>query len=176
VNCTACIDACDDIMDSINLPKGLIRYASIENIEKKEPFKFTPRLVAYSAVLGLLVSGMLVLLTLRSPIEATILRSQGTTFQKIEGNQLQNLYTYKIINKTKDEINVEFEVEGFSQATIKLVGKSPIVPSGGSAEGAMFVIIDNADVKDYKTKLKINLKDKENTLTTVKTTFLGPIQ
>ncbi|MGK0285774.1 MAG: cytochrome c oxidase accessory protein FixG [Salibacteraceae bacterium] len=176
VNCTACIDACDAIMESINLSKGLIRYASIENIEKKESFMFTPRLVAYSAVLGLLVSAMLVLLTLRSPIEATILRSQGTTFQKIEGERLQNLYTYKIINKTKDSIPIEFEVEGFDKATIKLVGKSPMVPSGGSAEGAMFVIIANADVKDYKIKLKINLKEQEKTLTTVKTTFLGPTQ
>jgi cytochrome c oxidase accessory protein FixG len=40
VNCTACIDECDVIMD-VGLPKGLIRYASEDEIEKKEPFKFT---------------------------------------------------------------------------------------------------------------------------------------
>ncbi len=39
VNCTACIDECDHIMESINLPKGLIRYASENEIEKKETFK-----------------------------------------------------------------------------------------------------------------------------------------
>ena len=176
VNCTACIDACDHIMDSIGKPKGLIRYASIENIEKKEPFKFTPRLIAYSAVLGLLMSAMVVLLTLRSPVEATILRSQGTTYQKIEGGKLQNLYTYKIINKTKNEININFVVDNYSGASIKLVGNAPTVPAGGSAEGAMFIIINEDQVQAYKTKLKINLQDKENTLTTVKTMFLGPIQ
>ena len=176
VNCTACIDACDHIMDSIKKPKGLIRYASIENIEKKEPFKFTPRLIAYSAVLGLMMSLMVVLLTLRSPVEATVLRSQGTTFQKVEGNKLQNLYTYKIINKTKTEIHINFEVEGFDESVIKLVGHAPIVPPGGSAEGAMFVIVNEEDVTSYKTKLKINLKDEKEVLTTVKTTFLGPIQ
>ncbi|MGB0391545.1 MAG: cytochrome c oxidase accessory protein CcoG [Salibacteraceae bacterium] len=176
VNCTACIDACDHIMESINLPKGLIRYASIENIEKKEPFKFTPRLIAYSAVLGLLMSAMVVLLTLRSPIEATILRSQGTTYQEIEGDKLQNLYTYKIINKTKEEINVNFVVEDYDGASIKLVGNKPVVPPGGSTEGAMFVIIEGDRVLSYKTKLKINLEDKDKTLTTVKTMFLGPIQ
>ena len=41
VNCTACIDECDHIMESINLPKGLIRYASENEIEKKEKFKPT---------------------------------------------------------------------------------------------------------------------------------------
>ncbi len=54
VNCTACIDECDHIMESINLPKGLIRYASEENIEKKTPFKFTPRIKGYIAVLSIM--------------------------------------------------------------------------------------------------------------------------
>src|SRR5690606_24115217 len=40
VNCTACIDACNSIMEAVNLPKGLIRYASEENIEKKAKFEF----------------------------------------------------------------------------------------------------------------------------------------
>lgn len=44
VNCTACIDECDHIMESINLPKGLIRYASEDEIEKKETFKLTSRM------------------------------------------------------------------------------------------------------------------------------------
>ncbi len=55
VNCTACIDACDCMMEAVNLPKGLIRYASEENIEKKAPFKFTPRLKGYTAVLVILI-------------------------------------------------------------------------------------------------------------------------
>lgn len=38
VNCTACIDACDSIMDSVGYPKGLIRYASEDNILKKRAF------------------------------------------------------------------------------------------------------------------------------------------
>lgn len=38
VNCTACIDACDEIMDRVDLPRGLIRFESEENIEEKKPF------------------------------------------------------------------------------------------------------------------------------------------
>ena len=176
VNCTACIDACDDIMLSINKPKGLVRYASIENIEKKEPFKFTPRLIAYSAVLGLILSAFVMLLSLRSPVEATILRSQGTTFQKIEGGKMQNLYSYKIINKTTEEIHAKFEIDGLDAAQITLVGKAPVVPKGGSAEGALFIIIDEAEITKYKTKIKVNVIGENGVLTTVKTTFLGPMK
>ena len=176
VNCTACIDACDDIMLSINKPKGLIRYASIEDIEKKEPFKFTPRLISYTAVLGLLFSAMVILLSLRSPVDATILRSQGTTFQKVEGNKLQNLYTYKLINKTKEEMIVDFVLEDFDGGEVKLVGTIPVVPSGGAAEGALFIIIDESKITNYKTKFKIILRNNGEPLQTIKTTFLGPIQ
>lgn len=34
VNCTACIDICDEVMDKVGKPKGLIRYASVDTIEK----------------------------------------------------------------------------------------------------------------------------------------------
>ena len=176
VNCTACIDACDDIMLSIEKPKGLIRYASIEDIEKKEPFKFTPRLISYTAVLGLLMSAMVILLSLRSPVDATILRSQGTTFQKVEGNKLQNLYTYKLINKTKDEMIVDFVLEDFEGGEVKMVGSIPVVPSGGSAEGALFIVIDESKVTNYKTKFNIIINSNGQPLQTIKTTFLGPIQ
>ena len=54
-SCTACIDACDHMMESVNLPKGLIRYASEDNIAKKIPFRLTARMKGYSAVLGILV-------------------------------------------------------------------------------------------------------------------------
>ena len=59
VNCTACIDECDHIMESVGLPKGLIRYASEDNIAKKKPFQFTARMKGYSAVLFIL-TGILI--------------------------------------------------------------------------------------------------------------------
>ena len=54
INCTACIDECDTIMDKVGLPKGLIRYASEDEIVKKEKFKITTRMKGYIAVLGVL--------------------------------------------------------------------------------------------------------------------------
>lgn len=66
VNCTACIDACDEIMDKVGFDRGLIRYASEENIREKKEFTFTPRMAAYSAVLGILISVFIMLLALRS--------------------------------------------------------------------------------------------------------------
>ena len=43
INCTACIDECDVIMEKSGVIKGLIRYASEDEIVKKEKFKLTLR-------------------------------------------------------------------------------------------------------------------------------------
>ena len=85
VNCTACIDECDDMMEAVGLPKGLIRYASEDNIEKKSPFKFTARMKGYSAVLFILVGILIGMLFLRNDVEATILRLPGQLYQHKEG-------------------------------------------------------------------------------------------
>ncbi len=55
VNCTACIDACDEVMEKINRPKKLIRYDSLNGIENNTKFKFTPRMMLYSAILVVLL-------------------------------------------------------------------------------------------------------------------------
>jgi len=77
INCTACIDACDEIMDKVGFERGLIRYASEDDIEKKEKFKFNARLIAYTALLTVLVGVLITMLFLRNDVEATILRLPG---------------------------------------------------------------------------------------------------
>jgi cytochrome c oxidase accessory protein FixG len=51
VNCTACIDACDDVMLKIGKPKGLIRFASVNAIQNRITKLFTSRVWGYTAVL-----------------------------------------------------------------------------------------------------------------------------
>jgi polyferredoxin len=94
------------------LPKGLIRYASEDEIEKKEPFKFTARMKGYTTILAILVGILIGLLFLRNDVEANILRLPGQLFQH-KGENISNIYTYKIINKTNNDFNdVHFKLVG----------------------------------------------------------------
>ena len=93
VNCTACIDECDSIMDKVDLPKGLIRYASEDEITKKEKFKFTPRLKGYTAVLVILTGVLVGMMFLRNDLEANILRLPGQLYEHKEGNIISNVFT-----------------------------------------------------------------------------------
>ncbi|MBW3519473.1 cytochrome c oxidase accessory protein CcoG [Flavobacterium sp. NKUCC04_CG] len=174
VNCTACIDECDHIMESVNLPKGLIRYASEDEIVKKEKFVFTPRMKGYTAVLVILIGILCGLLFLRNDVEATILRLPGQTFEH-KGERISNVYTFKIVNKTaKDFENIHFKLAD-PKGEVILVGKPIIsIEKGEYAQGTLFVEISPAFLKSYKTNVKIEVYDGEELIETTTTNFLGP--
>ncbi|WPR70978.1 cytochrome c oxidase accessory protein CcoG [Flavobacterium sp. NG2] len=174
VNCTACIDECDTIMESVGLPKGLIRYASEDEIEKKAPFKFTTRMKGYTAILTILVGILLGLLFLRNDVEATILRLPGQLFQH-KGENISNVYTFKIINKTHNDFNdIHFELKDI-KGKLNIVGKSEFkVPKQGMSSGTLFIEINQYLLESDKTKLLIEVFEGDKKVETTTTTFLSP--
>lgn len=176
VNCTACIDECDHIMESINLPKGLIRYASEDEIEKKEKFKLTPRLKGYIAVLVILLGVLSGMLLLRNDVEARILRLPGQLFERKGETAISNVFTYKLVNKTTNSIdNVNFKVRHYN-AKVKLVSTTNniIVPKQGLAEGTLFIEMEQKDLQKDKTKLTIDVYNNDKLIETTTVNFLGP--
>ncbi|MFI0428114.1 cytochrome c oxidase accessory protein CcoG [Mariniflexile sp. HMF6888] len=176
VNCTACIDECDSIMDSVNLPKGLIRYASEDNIEKKTPFKLTARMKGYMAVLTILVGLLIGMLFLRNDVEATVLRLPGQLFEHKENNIISNVFTYKLINKTTNDIeDVSFKLLSH-KGTLKLVATSNsfTVPKSGIAKGTLFVEINNAALTGDRNRIKIGVYQGDKLIETTTANFLGP--
>ncbi|WP_439130569.1 4Fe-4S dicluster domain-containing protein, partial [Polaribacter sp.] len=175
VNCTACIDECDHIMESVNLPKGLIRYASEENIAEKKKFRFSARMKGYSAVLLILIGVLVGMLFLRNNVEATILRLPGQLYEHKENNIISNVYTYKVINKTtKDIEDVSYKILSH-KGEIKLVSNhSFIVPKQGLAEGTLFIELNAAVLKDDNIDIEIGVFSGDKLLETTVTNFLGP--
>jgi len=176
INCTACIDECDHIMESINLPKGLIRYASEDEIEKKEKFKLTPRLKGYIAVLIILIGVLSGMLLLRNDIEARVLRLPGQLYEHKEGNIISNVFTYKLVNKTNEVIeDVNFKLRKY-KGEIKLVSTNKVfsVPGQGIAKGTLFIEIDKSELRGDKNKLMIEVYSGDELIETTTVSYLGP--
>ena len=176
VNCTACIDECDLIMEKVGLPTGLIRYASEANIANKTKFRLTPRLKGYIGVLTILIGVLGGMLALRNNIEARILRLPGQLYERKDNNVISNVFTYKLINKTTDTINaLKFDIRNI-EGTIKLVSQEEFisVPAQGLAEGTLFVEISRNQLQDDKVKLIIDLLDDNDVIETTTVSFLGP--
>ena len=174
VNCTACIDECNSVMEKVNLPFGLIRYASENGIKNKQKLTFTTRMKAYTVVLIVLMGVEVFLLTTRSDYDATILRAKGMLYQEQPNDKISNLYTIKLVNKTRQSLPVEIKVENFP-AEIQLVGKELSVKNEDVSEGEFFVILKKSDVTQRKSLLEIGVYSNNKKIKTVKTNFLSNI-
>lgn len=173
-NCTACIDVCDHMMEGVGFEKGLIRYSSENGIKNKVKLAFTNRMKAYTVVLILLIGIEAGLLITRSDYDATILRAKGMLYQERPNNQISNLFTIKLVNKTRNKLPVELKIENFP-SNIELIGKSIEVKAEGVTEGEFFVFMDKTKLLGRKTKIEIGVYSNGKKIKTVKTNFLGPI-
>ena len=163
------------MMEKVGLPKGLIRYASEDNIEKKSPFKFTARIKGYSAVLFILVGILIGMLFLRNDVEATILRLPGELYQHKEEGIISNVYTFKVINKTTKEItNVNYKLLSHKGKIELVTHKDFVVPKQGLAEGTLFIEIHSSLLDKDKIALKVGVYSGDKLIETAETNFLGP--
>jgi cytochrome c oxidase accessory protein FixG len=174
VNCTACMDACDEVMDKIGRPRSLIRYDSMTGIEQRNRRLFTGRAKAYSAVLLALIILDATLLLRRSPIEAIVLRSQGQLYQTLDDAHTANLYTYQMINKTARDLPVRLRV-ATPGCQLRFVAAPPTVVKRDSlAQGVFFIDAENTALTGRKTRLVIEVYSGDKKIDELKTTFLGP--
>jgi cytochrome c oxidase accessory protein FixG len=173
INCTACMDACDTVMTKIGFEPKLIGYKSEESISTGRPFSYTIRLKAYTVVLSILMVAVVALIVTRSDIGATVLRTPGMLFQEGENNTITNLYNYKVINKTGEDMNLDIRIVN-GPGTVKLVGDNVSLPAQGTSEGALFIAIPREELDGPKTNVTVGIYNGDELVRKVKTNFIGP--
>ncbi len=178
VNCTACMDACDDVMVKIKKPTGLIRYSSEKSIKEGVPFKLPGRAKAYIAVLFVILALFVYMASNRVSVEGIILRTPGMTYQYPEGDSthILNVYNYKLINKTASDLkNVVIKVKGINNAKMQVVPeKIDVIPEFGRATGSIILTIPVSEMKGYKTPVQFEIYVDDKLVHSPKTNFLGP--
>jgi polyferredoxin len=161
-------------MESVGLPKGLIRYASEVEIVNKEKFVFNTRMKGYASVLLILTGVFIGMLFLRNDVEATILHLPGQLFEH-KGEKISNVYTFKVVNKTEHDFNNVYFKLVSPKGEIKLVGKDHFtVKKQALSEGTMFIEIDQSFLKGDKTTLQIEVYNDKELIDNETTNFLGP--
>lgn len=176
VNCTACIDACDDVMTKIGKPTGLIRPTSYSAIAEGRKKIFTPRVAGYTGVLLILMTLLTIFVSGRSDVQATMLRVPGMMYQKIDGGLVQNIYNIQFVNKTAEDIELEVVLKG-GNGTIESVGEGPVIlPAKSKIDRVFIVKLPEADLKETKTKIELELRSGDVIIDEVSTNFLGPVK
>lgn len=131
ITCGLCIDACDSIMDKVKQPRGLIRYASYKELHHNAPVvpiykRF--RVIIYTLILLVALSGIVYGFMTLSPTEFKVLHERQPLFVRLSDGSIQNKYTVKLLNKTKNTITIHFDIEGIESATLHGLSDMTIEP------------------------------------------------
>ena len=175
VGCTACIDACNDVMEKVGKPKGLIRYASENTIASGDSLHYTTRMKIYTGLCLLVLTILSVILFTRKDIDATIMRTPGILYQERGADSISNLYNIKLVNKTVEPIQLTIQLDDHD-GKIEIIGKPYIqVAKEGQGTGSFFVVVPKTRIHSRKTKLTLQLFEGTKMVSSLPTNFLGPV-
>ena len=117
IACGLCVDACNDVMEKVGLPQGLIRY----DTESKAPLRLLrPRTLYYGAIIMIVGSIMLASLLTRKPLELTVLHDRNPIYVTLSSGNIRNGYTISILNKSHEDRHYQLQLSSINNATLRI--------------------------------------------------------
>ncbi|MEX1312235.1 MAG: cytochrome c oxidase accessory protein CcoG [Candidatus Sulfomarinibacteraceae bacterium] len=159
IACTQCIDACDEVMDRIGKPRGLVRYTSQAELESGERKFLRPRLVVYSAILLVMFSTLGFSLVGKSTADVTILRGLGAPFQTLPSGEVSNQIRIKIANRTDEERSYTFELVDADHLTLVAPENPLTVGPGESQMTGAFITTQPSSFTDGVLEITLHISD-----------------
>jgi cytochrome c oxidase accessory protein FixG len=118
IGCAACIDGCDQVMEKVGRPKGLIRYATTHALERKLTSRqmlaraFRPRVLVYTAILWSVIGAAALGLWLRVPLKVDVIRDRAAIAREVEGGRIENVYRLQVMNTSEATRMFDIAVTG----------------------------------------------------------------
>tara|TARA_B110000908_G_scaffold155584_1_gene193900 strand:+ start:645 stop:1967 length:1323 start_codon:yes stop_codon:yes gene_type:complete len=132
ITCALCIDACDDVMDRIGKPRGLIDYLALaDEMAEREGTKpvpiwrhiLRPRTLIYTAMWAAIGLGFVYALFIRTDIEMTVSPVRNPTFVLQSDVSICNIYDVRLRNKSGDDREFHMNLTSDAILRIELEGR-----------------------------------------------------
>ena len=180
IGCAACIDGCDQVMDKMGYPKGLIRYttehALAEKLDRRGIWQrvFRTRTLIYAGFLGLIVLVSGLSLALRMPLKVDVIRDRGLP-RVTDTGAVDNVYRLQVINAEELPHRFTIDVAGIRGVDV-ISERDFILPPAASKAIPVRVRVPQASVAPGSKPITFIVRDKENTAVSVteKAVFLMP--
>jgi cytochrome c oxidase accessory protein FixG len=174
INCTACMDACDDIMRKIGKPEKLITHTSYNAvIEGTQARFFSPRIIGYLSVFMILVSVFIFLLLTRPVVNTVILREPGLLYNELPGDRYSNFYNAKFFNKTFNEMDVELRLHQ-PVGEIQFLGGMSTIAGQQMSETRLMLFLPGDQLTGSYTPVEFGVYRDGKLIQTVRSQFIGP--
>ncbi len=180
ITCALCIDACNAVMAKVSRPKGLIRYASLDELEggSTKALLFRPRVWVYSTILIAALSGIVYGLASLGAIDLNVLHERAPLFVTMSDGSIQNKYTLKILNKMPEDLSLRISASG-PKDLVLLGAEDKILARHGEVTAAIvFVKMPRSDLEDGRVGITFHVEGVRPSGQTVQTKrksiFIGP--
>lgn len=164
ITCGLCIDACDSVMDKIDKPRGLIRYASLEEFEGKvlPPMFKRPRVIVYAGIMAVAAGVLLYGLATIAPLKLNVLHERAPLFVMLSDGSIQNKLIVKVVNKTDKPMKVKLSAAGIDGMQVDGVEDLLLVESGTVGSTTILVKVPRAFLKGENTPLRVKAEDADH--------------
>ena len=165
ITCGLCLDACDSIMDKVGRPRGLIRYASLDEIEGKPVKKLHqhPRTLVYINIIVLALCGIIYGLTHLGALTLRVIPERQPLFITESDGSIENKYEFKVVNKTDKDMFVNVLAEDGVAGQIILGAEQPLLTHHGRGTSfTIFVKAPGANVKHEVTPIEFRIQSAED--------------
>ena len=112
ITCGLCIDACDDMMDKIGKPRGLIGYLALTDEVREREGKapksvwshvFRVRTMIYTVLWSAVGIALVVALFMRTEIDVNVTPVRNPQFVVLKDGSIRNTYELRLLNKHGDD-------------------------------------------------------------------------
>ncbi len=180
IGCAACIDGCDQVMEKMGYPKGLIRYTTENVLNGKYPDSgilahvFRPRVLVYGAILLGVISAFLVTLANRVPLRVEVIRDRTVLSRAIEDGRLENLYTVQILNMENRPHRYRISASGADGILVVADESRLKAAAQQTVQAPIRLRVDPANLKGPSTPIMIRVQSVEDPglVREVKSSFL----
>ena len=154
IGCTACMDACDEIMEKVNKPKGLIKYTSEEELSGNKRNVINIRTVTYACFLVLMASSFTYLLATRKPFGVELIRTE--LLPKSDTSQ-NSIFRYSVELANQSFVPKKFMLEVSGEGDYEFVTQTnPVtVPPGNIQRADFFLKMGGGSLNLPDLKLRV---------------------
>ena len=177
ITCALCIDACDDVMDKIGKPRGLIDYLTLSDDQNEKAGAaaqpawrhiFRPRTVLYTALWAGVGLALLVALFIRPEIDVTVAPERNPLFVTLSDGSIRNAYVVRIRNKHGDDRRFFLTTSGLEDVAIALEGRADqavTVPADETFQQRVYLTApaEVAAARDGSSDVRIWIEDLKST-------------
>jgi cytochrome c oxidase accessory protein FixG len=177
IACAACIDACDDVMEKMGYPKGLVRYTTENALEGKPSRVLRPRSIMYGVVLVAFIVGFLFVALNRVPLELNIIRDRVALFTEADNGDILNTYNLKIMNMAEEAYTYRLSLASEDIAEFHSGGLEVRLATGEVAEVPFQIAAAPDQIRKRSNEVMFILEAIENPEVRIEQSgrFLGPV-